>query len=307
MGNKSKNRAYSVIIVSDATSSSKEFVVSHKHLRNGIIAAAALAVFFAFVIFHYLTITLDTQKMVRLERDTALKQKRIDELSKTLRNTTVRLKEMESYKDKIMVATGLTSPFALTEVGQGGPAGGQPIDAAAAYATSSGSGPLNDTLANPRDIETQSSKILDSLKQVTGMIDAQKVRLACTPAIWPTHGFMTTVFGNRIHPFTGKWESHSGIDIATQLGNKVIATADGTVLVSEYRDNIGNMILIDHGFGYTTRYGHLASFLVREGQRVKRGQVIGTVGTTGRSTGPHLHYEVRFFDKALNPHKFILD
>ncbi|MBU4403978.1 MAG: M23 family metallopeptidase, partial [Acidobacteria bacterium] len=97
------------------------------------------------------------------------------------------------------------------------------------------------------------------------------------------------------------------IDIATQLGNKVIAPADGVVLVAEPKEYYGKMIIIDHGFGYVTRYGHLSGFNVREGQRVNRYDVIGSVGTTGRSNGPHLHYEVRYFDKPMNPADFILD
>ena len=115
------------------------------------------------------------------------------------------------------------------------------------------------------------------------------------------------MFGNRVHPFTGRYEFHNAIDIATQLGNKVIAPADGVVLVAETRDYYGKMIIIDHGFGYVTRYGHLSGFNVREGQRVQRYDVIGYVGTTGRSNGPHLHYEVRYFEKPMNPADFILD
>jgi murein DD-endopeptidase MepM/ murein hydrolase activator NlpD len=139
------------------------------------------------------------------------------------------------------------------------------------------------------------------------MVNQQKLQLAATPAIWPTRGYISGVFGNRIHPFTGRYEFHGALDIATQLGNKIIAPADGVVLVAETKEYYGKMVIIDHGFGYTTRYGHLSGFNVREGQRVKRYDVIGYVGTTGRSNGPHLHYEVRYYDKPLNPADFILD
>ena len=138
-------------------------------------------------------------------------------------------------------------------------------------------------------------------------VNQQKLQLAATPAIWPTRGYLSGVFGNRLHPFTGRYEFHNAIDIATQLGNKVIAPADGVILVAETRDYYGKMIIIDHGFGYVTRYGHLSGYNVREGQRVKRFDVIGYVGTTGRSNGPHLHYEVRYYEKPINPLDFILD
>jgi len=299
-------KKYSVIIVSDATSSNKEFVISSKLIRNTIAAFLSLLVFFGFIIFHYLNLTLDKQKMKRLEYENRQKQSQIKTLSATIENLDQRLKNMEIYKDKIMVATGLTSPLALTEVGSGGPGGSENFGTQTIP-----SPPLSQSQANILDraksINENAKKVEDSLKSVESFINKQKLQLASTPAIWPTRGYITNVFGNRIHPFTGKWEFHFGIDIATQLGNKIIAPADGTVLVADQRDFYGNMIIIDHNFGFTTRYGHMASFNIREGQRVKRGDVIGFVGTTGRSTAPHLHYEVRYLDKPINPYHYILD
>ena len=125
--------------------------------------------------------------------------------------------------------------------------------------------------------------------------------------IWPTRGYLTDLYGWRTHPITGKRDFHHGVDIATQLGNKVIATASGTVLAAGYRDYYGNLVVIDHGYEYVTWYGHLASIVVKEGQRIKRGQLIGYVGSTGRSNAPHLHYEVRFMRKPVNPMKFMID
>jgi murein DD-endopeptidase MepM/ murein hydrolase activator NlpD len=167
--------------------------------------------------------------------------------------------------------------------------------------------PQQNLLSKAKEIKENAKQIEDSLKSVESMINQQKLQLAATPVIWPTRGYLSGVFGNRIHPFTGRLEFHFGLDIATQLGNKVAATADGVVLVAERREYIGNVIIIDHGFGYVTHYGHLSGFNIKEGQRIKRYDVIGYVGTTGRSSGPHLHYEVRYFDKPLNPADFILD
>jgi murein DD-endopeptidase MepM/ murein hydrolase activator NlpD len=111
----------------------------------------------------------------------------------------------------------------------------------------------------------------------------------------------------RKHPITGKRQFHNGLDIATQLGNKVMATADGYVLITEHTSILGNLVGIDHGFGFSTRYGHLSSIAVKEGDRVKRGQVIGWVGNTGRSTAPHVHYEVIYMGKNQNPMNYIFD
>ncbi len=302
-------RNYSVIIVSDATSTNKEFTVSSKLIRNAVLGFSFLVFFFGFILFHYLTMTLDKQKMVRLESDAKEKRQKIGEMSSTIEVLNDRLKKMEIYKERIMVATGLTSPLALREVGSGGPDTSIPGsgDFPASSPLLPGSPLRGDTLPATANIRDKAQKIEDSLKTVEKYINQQKLQLAATPAIMPTHGILSGFFGNRLHPFTGRYEFHNAVDIATQLGNKIIAPADGIVLVAETRDYYGKMIIIDHGFGYVTRYGHLSGYNVREGQRVKRYDVIGYIGTTGRSNGPHLHYEVRYYEKPLNPMDFILD
>jgi murein DD-endopeptidase MepM/ murein hydrolase activator NlpD len=305
------NQSYSVIIVSDAKSTNKEFAVSTKFIKNALLALSFLVVFFGFIIFQYLTMTLDKQKMKRLELEANDKQQKISALSSTIEDLNQRLKNMETYKERIMVATGLTSPLALKEVGSGGPEFNNPTANTFSIApqtlpdgiTMPGQSLLNKTSA----IKENAKQIEDSLKSVESMVNQQKLQLAATPVIWPTRGYLSGFFGNRVHPFTGRLEFHYGMDIATQLGNKVVAAADGVVLVAERREYIGNVIIIDHGFGYVTQYGHLSGFNVKEGQRVKRYDVIGYVGTTGRSSGPHLHYEVRYFNKPMNPADFILD
>lgn len=301
-----KVRKYSVIIVSDATATNREFTVSSKLVRNALLGASFLVLFFGFILFSYLTMTLDEQKMHRLEADARARKKQIGEMAATIGVLNDRLKQMEIYKEKIMVATGLTSPLALREVGSGGPDASIGGDFPAATPLLPGAPPKS-ALPPVADVRAKARSIEESLQTVAKYVNQQKLQLAATPAIWPTHGFLSGAFGNRLHPFTGRWEFHGALDIATQLGNRIIAPADGVVLVAETRDYYGKMIIIDHGFGYTTRYGHLSGYNVKEGQRVKRFDVIGFVGTTGRSNGPHLHYEVRYYEKPVNPIDFILD
>ena len=167
--------------------------------------------------------------------------------------------------------------------------------------------PSENPIIKAKKITSSAKNIEDNLKFVQSVIDKQKVRLACTPSVWPTKGYLTDSFGWRIHPITGRRQFHYGQDISTQLGSKVIATANGFVLAAERRGAMGNLIIIDHGFGFSTWYGHLARFNVREGDRVKRGQVIGYIGNTGMSNAPHLHYEVRVFGRSQNPMKYIID
>ena len=305
---KKRNKTYSVIIVSDALSSNKEFVVSSKLVRNSIIAISLLLLISGFVIYDYLTISFNKEKMRRLEKQNIVKAEQIETLTATVKSLEVDLEKMKEYKEKIMIASGLTSPYALKEVGSGGFI--ENIDSKNISKDSinviKGKKGKN-LVSKTKTIRDDANKIVNTLKYVYSVIDKQKVRLASTPSIWPTKGYLTDTYGWRIHPFTGKRSFHYGQDIATQLGNSVVATANGFVLVAEHRDVLGNLIIIDHGFGYLTWYGHLASFNVKVGQRVKRGQVIGAVGNTGRSNAPHLHYEVRVFGKPQNPMNYIID
>lgn len=131
--------------------------------------------------------------------------------------------------------------------------------------------------------------------------------LSSTPSIWPTKGWLSSGFGYRISPFTGLREFHKGLDISSREGTKVIATADGVVTFAGRNGLYGNMIKIDHGHGMMTRYGHLEKMLKKRGDAVKRGDVIGLMGNTGRSTGPHVHYEVFLNGLPVNPKKYILN
>jgi len=125
------------------------------------------------------------------------------------------------------------------------------------------------------------------------------------PDLWPVEGQITGSFGERIDPFNGEGSFHSGVDISSSYGQAVMAPANGVVEFADFMGGYGRAIILDHSRGVTTRYGHLASFAVVSGQHVRRGDIIGFVGLTGRSTGPHLHYEVRINDTPVNPHKYL--
>jgi murein DD-endopeptidase MepM/ murein hydrolase activator NlpD len=139
------------------------------------------------------------------------------------------------------------------------------------------------------------------LRYVRRDVERREALAGATPSIWPAHGWLTGVFGGRSDPFTGEPGFHQGLDISTEKGQPVFATADGIVEAASYTGDYGNLIVIQHAFGLATRYGHLSAFAVKPGQRVKRGDVIGRVGSTGRSTGAHLHYEILANGKLINP------
>jgi murein DD-endopeptidase MepM/ murein hydrolase activator NlpD len=134
---------------------------------------------------------------------------------------------------------------------------------------------------------------------------ADWMQLADAPSLWPIEGTVTSSFGQREDPFNGEGAFHAGIDISAGFGTSVRAAADGTVDAASLMNGYGREVVIDHGHGVRTVYGHLSGFSVVAGQQVKRGQVIGYVGLSGRSTGPHLHYEVRVRNTPVNPHKYL--
>lgn len=138
-------------------------------------------------------------------------------------------------------------------------------------------------------------------------LDEQKRRLASTPSIWPTRGWLSSRFGQRVSPFTGKKEFHEGIDISTRMSTPIVVTADGRVAFSGWERGYGRVIRIDHGHGFETKYAHLKKSLVKKGQPVKRGENIGLVGNSGRTTGSHLHYEVHCNGQPVNPLRYILE
>ncbi|MBI1747300.1 MAG: M23 family metallopeptidase [Acidobacteria bacterium] len=156
-----------------------------------------------------------------------------------------------------------------------------------------------------RQLDEKMLTIEATLRKVNEAYNEQSLLTAYTPSIWPVLGPASRGFGSQVDPLTGEDGRHSGIDIRAPYGQRVQASAAGIVLFSGYRKDYGNLVIIDHRFGLSTWYGHLMRTAVRTGQRVRRHDVIGHVGSTGRSTGPHLHYEVRMNDAPVNPHKFL--
>jgi murein DD-endopeptidase MepM/ murein hydrolase activator NlpD len=144
------------------------------------------------------------------------------------------------------------------------------------------------------------------LQVMRGDVDRRNRLAAATPSIWPTKGWLSSAMGKRSDPFTDEQKSHQGLDISADKGTPVYATGDATVRTAGYQGAYGNLVELDHGFGLETRYGHLSQFSVKPGARVKRGDLLGKVGATGRATGPHLHYEVRVNGRLLNPLQLLL-
>lgn len=145
------------------------------------------------------------------------------------------------------------------------------------------------------------------LQVVHPELQRRQALAAATPSIWPAQGWLNDRYGSRSDPFTGGNDYHPGLDISADKGDPVVATANGTITTAQRSGAYGNMVVIDHGFGISTRYAHLDTFRVKAGDSVRRGEVVGFAGSTGRSTGTHLHYEVLVYGRHLNPLQFLLN
>jgi len=161
-----------------------------------------------------------------------------------------------------------------------------------------------------KSLDNLNSDINSSKEDKAGLqefLENQKMLLASTPSIWPAKGWLSSRFGYRKSPFTGKKEFHKGLDISTRMGSPIVASADGTVSFSGRDRGYGRVVVIKHGYGLETKYAHLKKSLVKKGQYVKRGETIGLVGNSGRTTGSHLHYEVHLNGVPVNPLRYVLN
>jgi len=157
-----------------------------------------------------------------------------------------------------------------------------------------------------RSIEKELSARESEIAAVDFLLSRKSLASKQTPAGWPVKGgWVSSSFGSRMHPITGKKQFHKGVDIPGKLGADVMSVADGVVVRSENSPDYGWLIEIDHGDNYTTLYSHNQKNFVEVGETVKKGQAIGKIGSSGRSTGPHVHFEVHRKGKIINPIKFL--
>jgi murein DD-endopeptidase MepM/ murein hydrolase activator NlpD len=157
------------------------------------------------------------------------------------------------------------------------------------------------------NLDTEIAVQSQEKEQLFTFLEERKSMFASTPSVWPVKGLITSGFTNRISPFTNEKEFHEGLDISARTGTVIIAPADGVVTEIGKTYGFGNLLTVSHGYGLKTMYGHLSSALVKKGQAVKRGDKIALVGSSGRTTGPHLHYEVLLNGVPVNPRNYILN
>lgn len=237
----------------------------------------------------------------------------LSQIQNKLSVTDSTLVRVQNFEQKLRVITQLDSQSATTSIG--------PISQEDQYFMNQGvnfgssvSAPESAVQKNINSIQFDLNKVTkraslqeQSLQELYELLKDQRSILASTPSIKPVDGYYTSGFGYRISPFTGNRQLHAGIDLYAPIGTPVRSTADGVVARVANDAGYGKLVVVSHGYGFSSLYAHNSKILVKVGQRIKRGQTISLVGNTGRSTGPHLHYEVKRNGVAINPVKYILN
>ena len=287
---------YTLIFVPHARARFRKFQVPARLARWTLGVGAVLAVGLVGVLVHYSWLTRQMLELQALRSENAILSEKTRAYEQNVDELESQIASLQRTVTKLGVMSGVEQVLPDGRLGGvGGVTGPESRPPSLDPELS-----LDALSRSVSDLAARSARIAD-------FYGDQKALFAHTPSVWPVRGYLSSVFGNRLDPFTGQKDFHPGIDISTPRGTRIIAPADGVVVAAGRRGAYGNAIIIDHGYGVITRYGHMDGFNVRAGQRVKRGEVIGFVGDTGRSNAPHLHYEVWVRDKAQNPIHFILD
>ncbi len=295
---------YTLLILPKKDSSAKKISLSSTVVKGVSIFVMSLILFVMYFSYDYIHIRREQAELKRLKQQTAEQSKQIEGLVTKVDQFTVKMDEMRQLDKKVRIMANLVKGKDKEQLlGIGGPSSEEnrlrSRMAADDKAMIAGIGRQVDRLMGDALTREQSFEdLLVYLKE-------KKSLLASTPSVWPVAGWITSEFGMRMSPFGGDREFHKAIDIATRIGKPIQSPADGIVTEVAIQSDVGQMIRIDHGHGISTFYGHLSKAVVRAGAAVRKGDQIGFVGNTGRSTGSHLHYAVMLNGVAVNPRKYL--
>ena len=294
------------LIVPENTSNVKQFKCSRTFLGVVLCMVLALLVGGGILLHDYVKLKGTVPAMEALAREVTNQRVQIQAYAKRIGSLNKRMCALHDFEKKIRIMANVEAPEHQDGVfGIGGTTGQELEDLP--ELTENHNRVMRTMHAQLEQLDEAAFVQKKAFEQLHDHIQHQKSLLASTPAIKPTKGWISSKFGHRKSPFTGLREFHGGLDIATRQGTPVVASADGVVTFSGRNGGLGKMVKISHGYGKVTRYAHLHEILVKRGDHVKRGDKVGLVGNTGRSTAPHLHYEVHVNGIPVNPEKYILN
>ncbi len=301
-----RKRRYILFVSRDEDGRVRKIPVPMQYFYGFVAAALVGAFTIVGLAGSYTRMLLKTESFNQLRREREQLRQNYQQMAQIAHEKDVQVASLGAIAGEVSAIYGLK-----TNRGTHGRAAAAPTPASLALADSMSQQQVKQSLDEFYALRTQamSGKIARALENgadpnlVTGLTDW--TQLADVPTMWPVEGRVTSSFGERVDPFNGEGEFHTGIDISAPSGTPVRATGDGIVEMAGLESGYGRQVVIDHGHGVKTTYGHLSAISVLGGQSVTRGQVVGYVGRTGRATGPNLHYEVRINNVPVNPHKYL--
>lgn len=294
---------YTVLVLPDAASPPRKLHIGKTTIAGLASVAALTAMAFAFFLFQYVNLHVHMLELRQLRQEARAH----DTFGEKIRQLEGELSRVRDLDRRLRVVVGLDSADGVSvPLAQGGADAVSPNALRDAVANRTGglaSWGVGELAALAQEIVSREQ----SMRELKTYLDEKTAVLAATPTILPAQGLVAAGYGYRRSPFTGKREFHEGMDIAAPVGTPIVATADGVVTFAGLAGSYGNVVFIDHGHGFATAYAHNSSNRVRVRQRVRRGEIIAYMGNTGRSTGPHVHYEVHVNGVAANPLTYAVD
>jgi murein DD-endopeptidase MepM/ murein hydrolase activator NlpD len=294
---------FTLMIIPGRKSGVKKISVSKVVIRNILIASLVAILAALYVVYDYASIKRDRAELVRLRTQTKEQSQQFRDLAIKIDGFADRMEQLRQFDKKIRILSAdQTSRDKKLPLGIGGSDKEMRVKEFLNQDQQKLITGIRESIAKLNEDANDREK---SFAELLIFLHEQKSILAATPSVWPVKGWVTSEFGVRESPFRSGVEFHKGLDISTRFGKEVVAPADGLVIVSAYDPQDGNFIKIDHGRTLATGFAHLSQRAVKQGMRVKKGDIIGYVGDTGRSTGSHLHYSVFVNNVPVNPRKYL--
>ncbi|HIX83107.1 MAG TPA: peptidoglycan DD-metalloendopeptidase family protein [Candidatus Megamonas gallistercoris] len=310
---KVQNNSYTVRIIPDKTDDIKLFTVTKSMVKYLLASAVILLILvigsLGFAGYAYINNQSDKEHIRQLQEANTIQQQQLSELDKKANSLQEDMDQLINLENELKQLSGIEindentadSSTDVAQNGQGGPYPQAPTIADVRNTLNNIENKMSGQRNNMQQLKLELQKAIVMKRQ---QIAISNQTISITPSIWPSQGVVSSPYGLR----WGGSDFHPGIDIANDMGTPIRATADGTVSVAGWNSGgYGNMVDIDHGNGVMTRYGHASYVVVTAGQHVKRGQIIAYMGSTGFSTGPHVHYEVRINGQAVDPSGYLFN
>jgi len=298
------NNFFTLMIIPRRKSAVTKLSLSSTLIRGFLVTFVLAVLLISYAIYDYASIKRDKAELARLRIETVEQSQQLKELAVKIDEFADRIEGFNQFDKKLRILANYQitkDKKMLLGIGGSGNTQTKIKDLLDQDQVKLVSGMRKNIHQLNEDADVMEKSFTELLK----FLREQKSLLAATPSIWPVKGWVTSGFGSRRSPFSSGMEFHGGLDIATRMGKEVICPADGFVVEVTNQAAEGNIIKVDHGYGMMTSYSHLSKFAIKQGSRVKRGDVLGYVGSTGRSTGYHLHYSVYVNKIAVNPRRYL--